>query len=68
MPDFVRVKVKDTGAHITISRELYETNPDPYTELKSDALGSDGLPAAPEYPDTSATSATSTTTTSKEKS
>jgi hypothetical protein len=28
MPDYVRVKVKDTGAHITISRELYETNPD----------------------------------------
>jgi hypothetical protein len=65
MPDYVRVKVKDTGAHISISRELYETNPDPYAELKSDPLGADGLPAAPEYPDTSATSAT---TTSKEKS
>jgi hypothetical protein len=60
MPDYVRVKVKDTGAHVSITQELYETNPEPYTELKSDALGPDGLPAPVEYPETPAKSAAST--------
>lgn len=64
MADYVRVKAKDTGAHLTITRELYDSNPTPYTELKSDPLGPDGAPAPFEYPDTSATTATST----KEKS
>lgn len=59
MPDYARVKVKDTGAHITITRELLETNPEPYQELKSDPLGPDGSPAPVEYPDTSATAAAS---------
>jgi hypothetical protein len=59
MPEFVRVKLKDTGVHLSIPRELFETNPEPYQELKSDALGPDGLPAPVEYPETPATSAAS---------
>lgn len=64
-PD-VRVKVKDTGAHITITRELFDTSQDwesgsPYTLLKGDPYGPDGLPAPVELPaPTSATGATTT--------
>jgi hypothetical protein len=64
-PD-VRVKVKDTGRLITITRELYDTSQDwetgsPYTLLKADPYGPDGLPAPVEFPaQTSATAATTT--------
>jgi hypothetical protein len=66
MAEFVRVKVKDTGAHITITQELYDSNQEPYQLLKSDPLGPDGLTAPVEYPETSATAAAAKTTTSKE--
>lgn len=67
--EHVRVTVKDTGAHITITRELYDTNPDPYTELKEDPYGADGLPAPAAQPETSAKKATtSTADSSKENS
>lgn len=63
----VRVTVKDTGAHITITRELYDANPAPYTELKGDPYGTDGAPAPAEYPQSSASSAASTKAASTEE-
>jgi hypothetical protein len=66
-PD-VRVKVKDTGAHITISRERFKADPDIYQELKNDPYGPDGTPAPPEYPETSAKTATNTADADKENS
>lgn len=44
MPEQVRVRIKDTGDHKTITRRTFERNPDAYVELKSKATYADGTP------------------------
>ena len=73
MPDYVRVKAKDTGAHLTITQELYDTSQEwetgsPYTLLKGDALTADGNAAPFEYPETSAASTAPASTATKKES
>lgn len=56
--EHLRVKVKDTGAHITIPRGRWD--PDVFVKLKSESpYGLDGLPAAPVYPSTKTPAAAS---------
>lgn len=47
MPDFLRVRVKDTGHEISIRKDRYDEAV--YTKTDKDALGPDGLPLAPKF-------------------
>lgn len=44
MPDYVRVKDRETGHHLSILRSQFERRSDAYTELKQDATYADGTP------------------------
>lgn len=49
MPEYVRAKVKDTGAHVTITSDEYDTFKSGYELLKGDAVDMYGRPL-PEKP------------------
>ena len=49
MSDFVRVRVNDTGHHLSILRSQYDRNQGAYTELKQDATYADGTPMPPKH-------------------
>lgn len=44
MPEYVRVRDKDTGHHLSILRSQLDRRPDAYVELKQDATYLDGTP------------------------
>lgn len=50
MPDYVRVKDKDTGAHYTVLDSEVQANPDAYQVLKQDAVDHNGDPLPGEIP------------------
>lgn len=58
-PEFVRVRVKDNGAHITVSRVEYDVFSDGYELLKQDAVDARGVPL-PDKPKTDVATATAT--------
>lgn len=49
MDEYVRVADKETGHHVSITRHQYETNPDAWRELQSDAVYPDGTPRPVKY-------------------
>lgn len=49
MPDFVRVRDKETGHHVSILRSAYDRNPDVWSLLKQDATYGDGTPLPPKH-------------------
>lgn len=49
MPEFVRVKDKETGHHYSVSRERFDRSPDLWQELKQPATDSAGDPLPPKY-------------------
>jgi hypothetical protein len=72
MPEFVRVRDKDTGHHYSINKEKYDRTPDVWELLKQDAVDAAGDPL-PMKPKTSVSSeaakkAGSTATSEKENS
>lgn len=44
MPEYVRVRDRETGHHLSILRSQLERRSDAYTELKQDATYADGTP------------------------
>jgi hypothetical protein len=44
MSEFIRVRDKETGHHVSILREQYDRDPDVWQELKQDATYADGTP------------------------
>lgn len=59
MPEYLRVKAKDTGHKFSIIASAFD--PDAQTELKQDAVDIAGRPLPPEY----ASPSSSTTTSNK---
>lgn len=57
MPEYVRVRDKDTGHHLTILRSQLARRSDAYVELKQDATYSDGTPLPPKHKTTVSTEA-----------
>lgn len=57
MPDYVRVKDKDTGAHYTVLAQEAEANPDAYQVLKQPAVNELGDPLPGESPENTGQSA-----------
>lgn len=55
MPEFLRVRVKDTKAHITIHAPMFDKAI--HAELKSAAVDRNGDPLPPKYPSTDASPA-----------
>lgn len=49
MADYVRVKDKETGHHVSILRSDYERESDLWQELKQDATDGGGNPLPPKY-------------------
>lgn len=49
MTEFVRVKDKETGHHLSIPRDRFDADSAPYEELKSAATFADGTPRPPKY-------------------
>lgn len=60
MPDYLRVKDKDTGAHYTVLAAEVDANPDAYQVLKQDAVDHNGDPLPGETPASTGQSATTT--------
>ncbi len=60
MPDYRRVKDKDTGAHYTVLAAEVDANPDAYTVLKQDAVDHNGDPLPGEVPGSTGQSAATT--------
>jgi hypothetical protein len=44
MPEYVRVRDKDTGHHLTVLRSQFDRRPEAFVELKQDATYADGTP------------------------
>lgn len=44
MPEYVRVRDKDTGHHLSVLRSQLDRNPEAFAELKQDAAYADGTP------------------------
>lgn len=44
MPEYVRVRDRETGHHLSIRRSQFDRRPDAYVELKQDATYADGTP------------------------
>jgi hypothetical protein len=57
MPDYVRVRDKETGHHYTITRERYDRTPELWQELKQPATTRNGDPLPPKYKTTVSTEA-----------
>lgn len=49
MPEYVRVRDKETGHHYTVTRQRFDSNPDLWNELKQDAVNSAGDPLPAKY-------------------
>ena len=49
MPEYVRVRDKETGHHYSITRERFDRTPDLWQELKQDAADAAGAPLPPKY-------------------
>ena len=58
MPEFVRVRDKETGHHVSITRDQFDREADAWQELKQDATDAGGDPLPPKYKTTVADSAT----------
>ena len=72
-PEYVRVRIKETGAHKSIPRATFERSPELYSELKQPATLSDGRPLPDKHKTSVAAAAsekkasqTAATTTEKE--
>lgn len=48
-PEYVRVKDKSTGYHLSILRGQLDADPEAFTELKQDATDVHGLPLPPDF-------------------
>ena len=49
MPEYVRVRDKETGHHYSIPRSRYDRDPDLYAPLKSPATHTNGEIVAPKH-------------------
>ena len=49
MPEYVRVKDKSTGYHLTVLAQEAEVNADAYTVLKQDAVDHNGDALPPDF-------------------
>lgn len=49
MPDYVRVRDKATGHHLSVLRSQFERNESAYAELQQDATYADGTPLPPKH-------------------
>lgn len=49
MPEYVRVRDKETGHHLTISRSQYDRESDLWQELKQPATDAAGDPLPPKH-------------------
>lgn len=49
MADLLRVKDRETGHHMTITKARYDRDPSLWQELKSPATYADGTPVPPKY-------------------
>ena len=65
MPDFVRVRVKDSGHHITVLAQEAANNAEAYTVLKQPAVNENGDPLPGEIPEPTGQTATDTKPRSK---
>ena len=57
MPEYVRVRDKSTGHHLSIPRSQFERESDGWQELKQDAVDSAGDPLPPKHHTSVATKA-----------
>ena len=57
MPEYVRVRDKETGHHYSVTRERFDSAPELWQELKQDATDSAGDPLPPKYKTTVSTEA-----------
>lgn len=57
MPEYVRVKDKDTGHHYTVLAAEAEANPDAYQVLKQPAVNENGDPLPGEVPESTSSTA-----------
>lgn len=44
MPDYVRVRDRETGHHLSVLRHHFDRTPEAFVELKQDATYADGSP------------------------
>lgn len=58
MPEYLRVRDKETGHHYSVTRESFDANPDAWQELKQPATDSAGDPLPAKHKTTVADSAT----------
>lgn len=49
MLEYVRVRDKDTGHHLSVLRSQFKRRRDAFVELKQDATYSDGTPLPPKH-------------------
>ena len=49
MADYVRVRDKETGHHLSVHRAHFDRTPDAFVELQQDATYSDGTPLPPKH-------------------
>ena len=49
MPEFVRVRDKETGHHLSILRSQFDRNKEAFSELKQEATYADGTPLPPKH-------------------
>ena len=57
MPEYVRVRDKDTGHHYSVTRDRYDRSPELWQELKQPATLPNGQPRPQKYKTTVAASA-----------
>lgn len=55
MPEYVRVRDKETGHHLSVLRSHFDLAPEAFVELKQDATYADGTPVPPKYKTTVST-------------
>lgn len=65
MPDYLRVKQKDTGHELSVTRAMYDFAPDAYDVLEKSATNSAGVPLRPKYKTTVNKAAAKKTATSR---
>lgn len=49
MTEYVRVRDKETGHHLSVLRSQFDRNPEAFSELKQDATYADGTPLPPKH-------------------
>lgn len=57
MPDYIRVRDKETGHHLSILRSQFDRNPSAWQELQQPATYRDGSPLPPKHKTTVSTEA-----------